>query len=175
MWHRAAGPKRQPTIVFGIAKLARPSLSGSFGFMAKKKTSLRAARIKLFPLAGMISQGAPISRPRLRVSIPVKLIESHEVVFQVSGFALDALSIADGDLLIVEPRKKCATGELLIATLDGRAFVGRWWGKQGSQELRDDEWLLITDDERLEVLGAVTIIVRWSQSGEERTVKAAAR
>jgi hypothetical protein len=53
-----------------------------------------------------------------------------------------------------------ATGELVFVTIETKAFIGRWWTKHGRRELLDDSLSLITDDERLEVIGAITVIMR---------------
>jgi hypothetical protein len=50
--------------------------------------------------------------------------------------SLPSLGIECGDLLIGEPRKKAATGELALARCRQSAFLGHWWAKHGLRELR---------------------------------------
>lgn len=80
-------------------------------------------------------------------------------MFRLADDLLD-LGLAAGDLLIVEARAHAATGEFVIATLDQRAFLGRWWTKHGTRRLMDNEFSAIADSPDLVVLGAVTLIVR---------------
>lgn len=116
------------------------------------------------PLSGVLSQGAPIEKPNLpeTVRVPADQIDPCEYVLRVKGTKLRAFGIEAADLLIVEPRPdgRAATGELVLAQIDERAFVGRWWMKQGRRELMDAAMQPITADTRLRVVGAVTVIVR---------------
>ena len=122
----------------------------------------RIDRMRYFPLAGVLTQGGRIERPKLRVSLPARLIASHEVVFRFKGESLPNLNIADGDLLIAEPRRRLrmATAQCVIATVGDRAFVGRWWTKHGKRELQDGTGETIADVPQLKILAAVTLIIR---------------
>jgi len=81
-------------------------------------------------------------------------------VFRVAG-DWPSVGLADRDLLIVERRTNtAATGEVVIATQQGRAFIGRWWAKHGVRALMDNEFETIVQAAELVVLGAVTLIVR---------------
>jgi SOS-response transcriptional repressor LexA len=81
------------------------------------------------------------------------------LVFRLGSDLLDA-GLAAGDLLIVEPRSHAATGEFVIATIGGRAFIGRWWTKHGARSLLDGTFHVIAQDPALRMLGAVTLIIR---------------
>ena len=72
---------------------------------------------------------------------------------------LPSLGIECGDLLIVEPRKKAATGELVLARGGENAFIGRWWAKHGLRELQETGQNI---EGELRIAGAVTVIVRQS-------------
>jgi len=65
-----------------------------------------------------------------------------------------------GDLLVVEPRSHAATGELVIATLENCAFIGRWWAKHGRRALLDGDFQAIAEAPELRVLGAITLVLR---------------
>lgn len=101
-----------------------------------------------------IEQGKPIRENAGEAYLPAHLIESHEHVFRYRG-SIPLLDIECGDLLIVEPRRKAATGELVLARLGEDFFVGRWWQKHGLRELRDPE----TKGD-LRIKGVVNLIVR---------------
>lgn len=134
-----------------------------------KKAHLPIGKTTRVALAGALSQGTPLTRPRLKVEVPVALIDPNEVVFVFEGPSMPDLNLAAGDLLIVEPRTRraTATGELVIATTvaggSRYAYIGRWWTKRGTRMLMDaDNRTILSDHETLSVLGAVTLIVRLS-------------
>lgn len=110
-------------------------------------------------VTGVIVQGSTIRASEETVTIPANRIETGELVFRVAG---DFLGLADRDLLIVEPRPEgnAATGEFVIATLHERAFLGRWWAKHGDRMVLDNDFHSVAQAPELQVLGAVTLIVR---------------
>lgn len=114
-------------------------------------------------VTGVVAQGSAIRAAQETVTIPADRIETGELVFRVAGDLLD-LGLADRDLLIVEPRPdgNAATGEFVIATLHERAFLGRWWAKHGDRMILDNDFRAVVQAPELQVLGAVTLIVRES-------------
>jgi SOS-response transcriptional repressor LexA len=131
--------------------------------MAKKR-KISEGQTKFVHLAGDLSQGAAIDRTstRERVLVPARRIDAGEIVFRVRA-GIPEINIVAGDLLIVERRETghAATGELVVVMVHGRAFIGHWWLKHGERALLDDELAAVTDDEAMEILGAVTLILRW--------------
>lgn len=115
-------------------------------------------------LAGGVRQGAPIdtSMAGALVAVPQEKLDAGDLIFRVATADLGELGIEHGDLLIVEPRPKgnAATGELVLVMLGERAFVGRWWAKQGRRALLDHALQPISEHHDLRVLGAVTVVVR---------------
>lgn len=115
-------------------------------------------------LAGGLSQGAEIdaSIATEQVSIPADKVDEGEAVFRVAAANLHGFGIERDDILVVETRPDghAATGELVLVMIEKKAFIGRWWTKHGRRELLDDVLSLISDDPRLEVIGAVTVVVR---------------
>lgn len=120
--------------------------------------------IVMIVLAGCVSQGAKIdaSFAGEQVAIPADKIDEGDVVFRVAAWNLRGFGIERDDILVVEmrPDGHAATGELVLVTIETKAFIGRWWTKHGRRELLDDVLSLITDDERLQVVGAITVIMR---------------
>lgn len=112
-------------------------------------------------VASVLSQGTPLTDTDARITIPADTIDPGEMVFRIAG-DMPNVGLADGDLLIVQPRAngRAATGEFVIATLRERAFIGRWWAKHGTRSLMDDAFHVIAQGPALRVLGAVTLIVR---------------
>ena len=117
------------------------------------------ARQVTVPVIGTLAQDMPIGACDDLVTLPRDRIEKHEIVYRVAG-DLAEVALADRDLLIIEPRSAAATGEFVIATLHGRAFIGRWWTKRGARSLLDNEFRTIVQGPELAVLGAVTLIAR---------------
>ena len=115
-------------------------------------------------LAGAIVQGAPIDTrvSGALVAVPDEKLDADDLVYRVAGAELRGHGIERGDLLIVEPRPEgtAATGELVVVTLEHRAFVGRWWTKRGRRALLDHALHPIVEDGPLRVLGAVTVVIR---------------
>ena len=105
-----------------------------------------------------IENGNVIRENAGEIYLPSHLIEVDELVFRYRG-SLPALGIECGDLLIVEPRKKAATGELVLARCGQNAFIGRWWAKHSLRELQETGQSI---EGELRIAGAVTVIVRPS-------------
>lgn len=123
------------------------------------KTRHKSAR---YPLAGVLVQGAPIEPSKFKVDLPKEEVDRHEIVFRFEGESPPDLGVVDGDLLIADPRRgqRTSTGQLVIATLNDRAFIGTWWAKNGQRELRDGSLATIAKHPRLRVLAVVTLIIR---------------
>jgi SOS-response transcriptional repressor LexA len=116
---------------------------------------MRETSIVIF---GEIAQGEPIRENAGEAFIPSHILEVGELVFRCRG-SLPSLGIESGDLLIVEPRKKAATGEVVLARGGPNAFIGRWWAKHGLRELQETGQSI---EGELRIAGAVTVIVRQS-------------
>jgi hypothetical protein len=48
----------------------------------------------------------------------------------------------------------------VITTLQKRAFLGRWWAKHGDRMVLDNDFRSVVQAPEVQVLGAVTLIVR---------------
>jgi SOS-response transcriptional repressor LexA len=105
-----------------------------------------------------IENGKVIRENAGEAHLPSQLLEVHEQVFRYRG-SLPSFGIESGDLLVVEPRKKAATGELVLARCGENAFIGRWWAKHGLRELQETRQSI---EGKLRIAGAVTVIVRQS-------------
>ncbi len=105
-----------------------------------------------------IEPGAPIRENAGAAYLPTHLLEVDELVFRYHG-SLPSFGIESGDLLIVEPRKMAATGELVLARCGPNAFIGRWWAKHGLRELQETGQSI---EGEIRIAGAVTAIVRQS-------------
>jgi hypothetical protein len=83
-------------------------------------------------------------------------------VFRAAAANLRGFGIERDDILVIETRSDghAATAELVLVMIETKAFIGRWWTKHGRRELLDDRLSLITDDARLHVIGAITVVMR---------------
>lgn len=123
-------------------------------------------------ITGVLSHCAPLDKSKLPegADVPADQIDAHEYVLRVKGTSLRTFGIEPADLLIIEPRSegRASTGELVLAELGARVFLGRWWTKQGRRVLMDAAIQPITEDAGLRVIGAVTVIVRHDTPGRRR-------
>jgi len=104
-----------------------------------------------------LAHGRPVLEKAGEVLLPTKVIAAHELAYKFRG-TLGDLGVEDGDILIAEPRKTAATGELVVVLQGGNVFLGHWWAKHGLRELRCDDDRTITG--KLQIIGAVNLIVR---------------
>lgn len=115
-------------------------------------------------VAGGLSQGAEIDATFAGelVAIPADKVDEGDVVFCAAAANLRGFGIERDDILLVETRPDghAATGELVLVTIETKAFIGRWWTKHGRRALLDDRLSLITDDARLQVVGVITVVMR---------------
>jgi transcriptional regulator with XRE-family HTH domain len=95
----------------------------------------RAEDVVEIGVDGELRQGRPVDETkREKVRIPRTLFQEGERVLRVRSSELEEHGIADGDLVIAQPRMtgRAATGELVIArAASDDVFVGRWWQKHG--------------------------------------------
>ena len=106
------------------------------------------------PIAGEIVSGNPLRVSAETVSIPKKLIEKDELIYRV----IDAFAhIEPGCFAIAELRDTAATGELVLASVEGDVYVGRWWAKHGKQEL----WIAdgIQPERGATILAVINLVV----------------
>jgi SOS-response transcriptional repressor LexA len=119
--------------------------------MAETTTTVR--------IVGEVAQGAPLRSSKETVILPAAILEAHEEVYRVADSSLAGSDIFEGDLLVVEPRRKAQTGELVIARLDAQLFIGRWWAKHGRRDiLGDDGQTVIVRGAT--VIGSINLVVR---------------
>jgi hypothetical protein len=116
-------------------------------------------------LAGSLSQGEAIDTTSAGefVPIPEDAASEGDLLFRASSYISD-FSIDAGDYLIVDPRRDgdARTGELVLATLGGVAFVGRWWEKNGRRAIVRDQLSPVVEEPGITIFGAITVIVRQS-------------
>jgi SOS-response transcriptional repressor LexA len=110
-------------------------------------------------VVGEVAQGAPLRSSKETVMLPAAILEAQEEVYRVADSSLAASDLFAGDLLIVVPRRKAETGELVLARLDAQLFVGRWWAKHGRRDLLDADGQTVIV-RGATVIGSINLIVR---------------
>jgi len=100
--------------------------------------------------------GEPLRTSTGSALIPSEVIEPHERLYRFRG-SLHDLGLSDGDLLVAEPRRSAASGELVVVSAGGNFFVGHWWKKHGLKQLRFDSEI---QEGKLELIAAVNAILR---------------
>jgi hypothetical protein len=93
------------------------------------------------------------------ITLPTATFEDHERVYRAADASLAEFDVSEGDLLIVEPKRKTDTGELVIAVLAEQMFVGHWWAKHGRRDVMaaDGQQVIVRG---ATVIGAINLIVR---------------
>jgi hypothetical protein len=123
---------------------------------------MRSDELTAVPVAGEIWHDAPVGRPAAgeMVWLPHVSIGSADLVFRARSPVREQ-RIEPGDLLVVEPRDgdDARNGELVIVITGERAFIGHWWAKHGMRVLLDNSGV-ITRDKTMQLVGAITVIVR---------------
>lgn len=110
-------------------------------------------------VAGEIGQGIALLRSVETITLPAATVEEYEHVYRVADASLAEFDVSEGDLLIVEPKKKAHTGELVIAVLAEQLFVGHWWAKHGRRDVMaaDAQQVIVSG---ATVVGSINLIVR---------------
>src|SRR5436190_380344 len=110
-------------------------------------------------IVGDVAQGAPLQSSKETVMLPAAILEAHEEVYRVADSSLAGSDLFAGDLLIVAPKKKAETGELVLARLDAQLFVGRWWAKHGRRDLlgADGQTVIACG---ATIIGSINLVVR---------------
>ena len=110
-------------------------------------------------VAGEIGQGIALLRSVETITLPAATVEEYEHVYRVADASLAEFDVSEGDLLIVESKRKAHTGELVIAVLAEQMFVGHWWAKHGRRDVMaaDAQQVIVRG---ATVLGSINLIVR---------------
>ena len=134
-------------------------LDGCTAFRARLAVSPRGVAPTTVKVAGEIGQGAALRSSVESITLPAATFEDHERVYRTADASLAEFDVAEGDLLIVDPKQKAHTGELVIAVLAEQVFVGHWWAKHGRRDVMaaDGQQVIVRG---ATVLGSINLIVR---------------
>ncbi len=126
-------------------------------------------RATLVPLAGRIAAGRPIEAVEDVEALDLEEVFAARRGAPAANFALKVTGdsmiddhIADGDYVIVEPRKNAKDGEIVVALLeDGEATLKRFYRERGRFRLQPSNTAyqpIYTD--RVDIQGVVVGVVR---------------
>jgi SOS-response transcriptional repressor LexA len=110
-------------------------------------------------VAGEIRQGGALLPSVGKITLPTVTVEEYERVYRAADASLAEFDVSEGDLLIVEPKRRATTGEFVIAALAEQMYVGRWWAKHGRRDVMaaDGQHVIARG---ATVIGAINLIVR---------------
>jgi hypothetical protein len=155
----------EPVCVCGHGKKAHAKghckekyLDGCTAFRKKQAVTQKDAASTTVRIAGEIAQGIALLASEDSTTLPTAAIEDHERVYRAADASLAEFDVSEGDLLIVEPKRKADTGEFVIAVLAERTFVGHWWAKHGRRDVTANGQQVIVRGAT--VIGAINLIVR---------------
>jgi repressor LexA len=121
------------------------------------------------PLLGRIAAGRPLEAVEeseqftLEDLLPVDL-RSNGYLLRVQGDSMIEDHIADGDLVIVEPRNAARDGEIVVAIVDGEATLKRLYREGEVVRLQPANSrmapIMVRPPARLEIRGVVKGVIR---------------
>ena len=126
-------------------------------------------RPSLVPLAGRIAAGRPIEAIEDVEALDLegifaarRTVEKPNFALQVTGDSMIDDQIADGDYVIVEPRKHPRNGEIVVALLeDGEATLKRFYREKGRIRLQPaNEAYEPVYVDRVDIQGVVVGVIR---------------
>jgi repressor LexA len=121
------------------------------------------------PLLGTIAAGRPIEAvedtEHFTIDELLPLDPGNSFLLRVSGQSMIEDHIADGDLVVVEPRNAARDGEIVVALVDGEATLKRLY-REGA-----DQWrlqpanatmspIMVRPPQKLEIRGVVRGVLR---------------
>jgi repressor LexA len=121
------------------------------------------------PLLGRIAAGKPLEAIEeseqftLEDLLPVDL-QSKGFLLRVQGDSMIEDHIADGDLVIVEPRNAARDGEIVVAIVDGEATLKRLYREGDAVRLQPANSrmapIMVRPPQRFEIRGVVKGVIR---------------
>ena len=122
------------------------------------------------PLLGSVAAGIPVESEELsdRIAVPESLIRNGvHFALKVTGDSMIDDGIHEGDVLVVQQNKVAASGQTVVAVVEGEATVKRYYRLGENVELRpaNKEFTSIkTDSGKVQIRGIVVGLLRCYQS-----------
>lgn len=119
----------------------------------------------VLPIVGKVAAGAPITAAENiegDLVVPAEFARKHgSFVLRVAGESMIEAAILDGDLIVVSPQPDAASGEIVVALVDGEATVKRFYRDNGRVRLQPENRTMepiFADD--VTIVGKVGAVIR---------------
>jgi repressor LexA len=120
------------------------------------------------PMAGIVAAGRPIEaiEQNESVEVPASMLQNREsFVLKISGESMRDDGILPEDLVVVRRQTIAEAGDRIIALVNGRATIKRYYPKRDSIELRpvnrDMEPLVVKRTDDFQIQGVVVGLLRY--------------
>ncbi len=119
----------------------------------------------VLPIVGRVAAGTPITAVENldgEFVVPSDLARKNGTfMLRVQGESMIEAAILDGDLIVVAPQPDAATGEIVVAMVDGEATVKRFFRENGRVRLQpENRTMKPIYAEDVTVLGKVEAVYR---------------
>ncbi|MBC5799024.1 MAG: transcriptional repressor LexA [Candidatus Eremiobacteraeota bacterium] len=128
-------------------------------------TEQRESEYGVLPIVGKVAAGTPITAVENvegEFVVPTELARKDGTfMLRVQGESMVDAAILDGDLIVVAPQADAASGEIVVAMVDGEATVKRFFREKGRIRLQPENHAMkpiYSDD--VTVLGKVEAVYR---------------
>jgi repressor LexA len=116
------------------------------------------------PMLGIVAAGKPIEPVAQKEFIDLPLGNEESFALKVEGESMREEGIMPGDLVIVRRQARAATGQTVVALLNGEATVKKYFPKADHIELRPANAAMqpirVSPDDRFEIQGIVVGLIR---------------
>lgn len=105
----------------------------------KAEAGLYRSEVGMVPLVGRVAAGQPIlAEENIEAHIPVSAAQAKNSAYclRVHGESMIEDGILDGDIVIVDQKRRPAPGDIVVALLDDEATVKRYYPHGSKIELR---------------------------------------
>jgi hypothetical protein len=119
--------------------------------------------MEVVTLTGEFTQGARLNLSvNDEVRLPREVAGLGDEFYLVSGKGIASLNIRVGDVVIIERRRtgRARISEIVLVILEKRAYLGRFWRKDGHRALVDHVFHPLVQSARFRVQGVLAPIVR---------------
>lgn len=126
-----------------------------------------AEQIVSVPLVGTIPAGGPVLAQEsilgtFEVGKGLMRMENGAFLLRVTGNSMIGAGIYERDMVLVAPKRKARTGDVVVALVDGESTVKRYVEQNGKKFLKAEnpEYEDIHPEQELEIQGVVVGLIR---------------
>ncbi|MBC5823595.1 MAG: transcriptional repressor LexA [Candidatus Eremiobacteraeota bacterium] len=117
------------------------------------------------PIVGRVAAGVPITAVENiedEFALPAHMVtQSGAFMLRIKGDSMIDAAILDGDLIVVQPQKVAANGEIVVAMLDDEATVKTFYKEETRVRLQpENKFMEPIYTDRVEIIGKVSAVIR---------------